>query len=201
LSPRTNRREDQYGGSTENRTRIVKEIYQRARKKVGDRFPILIKFNTTDFLPDGTGLDEAVRVGKLLSEIGLTAIEASGGMWESCTRTREELGWPPVMLAESRTGIKNKDQEAYFLPGAEMIKEKTDGTVILVGGLRSFSKIEEVLASKATDFVSMARPLIRQPNLPDLWRSGEGPDKAECISCNACLPVGIVQLACRAKNP
>ena len=107
LSPRTNRREDQYGGSTENRTRIVKEIYQRARNKVGDRFPILIKFNTTDFLPDGTDLDEAVRVGKLLSEIGLTAIEASGGMWESCTRTREELGWPPVMLAESRTSIKN----------------------------------------------------------------------------------------------
>jgi len=201
LSPWTNQREDQFGGSTENRTRIVKDIYQRARKKVGDRFPILVKMNTTDFLPGGMDLDEAVRVGKALSEMGFAAIEASGGMWESLTRRKEELGWVPLFIPEARTGIKNKDQEAYFLPGAKAIKEKTNATVILVGGLRSFSKVEEVLASKAVDFVSMSRPLIRQPNLPDLWRSREGPDEAECISCNACLPVGIVQLACRAKNP
>ena len=134
LSPRTNQREDQYGGSTENRTRIVKDIYQRARKKVGERFPILIKFNTTDFLPGGPDLNEAVQVGKILGEVGFAAIEASGGMWESCTRPKEELGWPPVLLAESRTGIKTYDQEAYFLPGAKALKEKTNATVILVGG-------------------------------------------------------------------
>jgi len=197
LSPRTNQRMDQYGGSTENRTRIVKDIYQRARKKVGDRFPMLVKINTTDFLPEGIDLNEAVRVGKLLSEVGFNAIETSGGMWEAWTRKREELGWLPVMVPESRTGIKTQDQEAYFLPGAKALKEKTNTTVILVGGLRSFSKIEEVLTSKAADFVSMCRPLIRQPDLPILWRSGEGPDKAGCNSCNACLPIGV--LACRAK--
>jgi 2,4-dienoyl-CoA reductase-like NADH-dependent reductase (Old Yellow Enzyme family) len=199
LSPRTNQREDQYGGSTENRTRIVRDIYQRARSKVGDGFPILIKVNTTDFLPGGIDLNEAVRVGKLLSEIGFAAIETSGGMWEAVTRKKEELGWLPVLLPESRTGVKARDQEAYFLPGAKALKEKTNATVILVGGLRSFSKIEEVLNSKGADFVSMSRPLIRQPDLPHLWRSGEGPDKAECISCNACLPIGSVRLACRAK--
>jgi 2,4-dienoyl-CoA reductase-like NADH-dependent reductase (Old Yellow Enzyme family) len=201
LSPRTNQREDRYGGSTDSRTRIVKDIYQRAREKVSDRFPILIKMNTTDFLPGGMDLDEAVRVGKMLSEIGFAAIEASGGMWETCTRKKKELGWLPVLLAESRTGIKTYDQEAYFLPGAKALKEKTNATVILVGGLRSFSKIEEVLSSKAGDFVSMSRPLIRQPDLLILWRSGEGPDKAECISCNACLPIGTSHLACRVKNP
>jgi 2,4-dienoyl-CoA reductase-like NADH-dependent reductase (Old Yellow Enzyme family) len=180
---------------------MVKEIYQRARKKVGDRFPILIKFNTTDFLPGGIDLDEAVQVGKFLSEIGFSAIEASGGMWESCTRTKEELGWPPVLLPESRTGIKDKDQEAYFLPGAKALKEKTKATVILVGGLRSFGKIEEVLTSKGADFVSLSRPLIRQPDLPNRWHSGEGPDKAECISCNACIPIGSARTGCRVKNP
>ena len=199
LSPRTNQRMDQYGGSTENRTRIVKDIYQRARKKVGDRFPMLVKINTTDFLPEGIDLNEAVRVGKLLSEVGFNAIETSGGMWEAWTRKREELGWLPVMVPESRTGIKTQDQEAYFLPGAKALKEKTNTTVILVGGLRSFSKIEEVLNSKAVDFISMSRPFIRQPDLPDLWRCGEGPDKAECISCNACLSIGNARLACRAK--
>jgi 2,4-dienoyl-CoA reductase-like NADH-dependent reductase (Old Yellow Enzyme family) len=81
LSPRTNQREDQYGGTTENRTRVVKDIYQHARSKVGDRFPILIKINTTDFLPGGTDLNETVRVGKILSQIGFAAIEISGGMW------------------------------------------------------------------------------------------------------------------------
>jgi len=199
LSPRTNQREDQYGGSTENRTRIVKEIYQRARRKVGDDFPILIKMNTTDFLPGGIDLDEAVRVGAALSEAGFTAIDTSGGMWESCTRTREELGWPPVVLAEARTGIETKDQEAYFLPGAKAIKEKSNATVILVGGLRSLSRIEEVLGSRVVDFISLCRPLIRQPDLPNLWRSGEGPDKAECISCNACMPLGNAPFSCRAK--
>jgi 2,4-dienoyl-CoA reductase-like NADH-dependent reductase (Old Yellow Enzyme family) len=197
LSPRTNQREDQYGGSIDNRTRIVKDIYQRVRRKVGDRFPILIKMNTTDFLPGGIDLNEAVRVGKMLSEVGFNAIEASGGMWEAWTRKKEELGWLPVMVPESRTGIKTQDQEAYFLQGAKALKENTNTTVIAVGGFKSFSKVEEVLNSKAVDFVSMCRPLIRQPDLPSLWRSGEGPDKAECISCNACMP--IAALACRAK--
>ena len=201
LSPRTNQREDQYGGSTENRVRIVNEIYQQAKKKVGDRFPILIKMYTTDFLPGGIDLDEAVCVGEVLSNTGFAAIETSGGMTESLTRTKEELGWTPLLLPESRTGIKTKDQEGYFLPGAKAIKEKTNATVIVVGGFKSFSKIEEVLTSKIVDFVSLCRPLIRQPDLPNLWRSGEGPDKAECVSCNGCIPVGSARLGCRVKNP
>lgn len=199
LSPKTNRRDDQYGGSTENRTRIVREIYKQARSKVGDSFPILIKMNTTDFLPGGMDIEEAVRIGKISSDTGFTAIEASGGMWEATTRSKEELGWDPVILPESRTGIKSKDQEAYFLPGAKALKEAIAAPIILVGGLRSFSRIEEVLDSKAADFVSLSRPLIRQPDLPNRWLSGEGADKAECISCNACLPIRSAPLACRAK--
>jgi len=200
LSPRTNRREDQYGGSTENRTRIVKDILQRARRKVGNDFPILIKMNTTDFLPGGIDLDEAIRVGAALSEAGVTAIETSGGMWESLIRKEEDLGWSPLFMAEARTGIKTKDQEAYFLPGAKAIKEKTNATVILVGGLKSLSRSEEALGSGAVDFISLSRPLIRQPDLPNLWLSGQGPDKAECISCNACLPIGNALLSCRVKE-
>ena len=200
LSPRTNVRDDEYGGSTENRTRIIREIYRRARGKAGDDFPILIKMNTTDFLPGGVDLDEALRIGKIITETGFTAIETSGGMYESLTRKQEELGWTPVFMSEARTGIKTKDQEAYFLPAAKAIKEKTNATVILVGGLKSFSRIEEVLESGAVDFVSMSRPLIRQPDLPRLWLSGQGPDKAECISCNACLPVGKDPFECRARK-
>ena len=198
LSPRTNQREDQYGGSTENRTRIIKDIYQLARRKVGDLFPILIKINTTDFLPGGIDLNEAVRVGKILSDVGFAAIETSGGMWEAVTRREEELGWLPLMVPESRTNINVQGQEAYFLQGGKALKENTNATVIAVGGFRSFSKIEEVLNSKTVDFISMSRPFIRQPDLPALWRSEDAPDKAECISCNACVSIRV-PLACRAK--
>lgn len=199
LSPRTNGREDDYGGSAENRTRIVMEICTRARKRVGETFPILIKMNTTDFLPDGMDTDGAAATGNLLSRAGLAAIETSGGMWECLTRTKEELGWVPVFLPESRTGIKLREQEGYFLPGALAVKNQAEAAVILVGGLRSFSRIEEILASGSVDFAALSRPLIRQPNLPLLWRSGKGPDKAECISCNGCFPPGIGGFGCRAK--
>jgi 2,4-dienoyl-CoA reductase-like NADH-dependent reductase (Old Yellow Enzyme family) len=198
LSPRTNVRDDEYGGSTENRARIVREIYRRARKKVGDTIPILIKMNMSDFLPSGIDLDEALRIGKIIAETGFTAIETSGGMYESLTRPKEELGWTPVFMSEARTGIRTPDQEAYFLPGASAIKKETTATIILAGGLRSLGRIEEVLKSGAADFVSMSRPLIRQPDLPNLWLSGKGPDKAACISCNACLPIGNDPLFCRA---
>ena len=69
----------------------------------------------------------------------------------------------------------------------------------LVGGGRSFSKIEEALNSKAADFVSMSGHLIRQSDLPILWSSGEGSDKAECISYNVCLQIGTARMTCRAK--
>jgi 2,4-dienoyl-CoA reductase-like NADH-dependent reductase (Old Yellow Enzyme family) len=180
LSPRTNQRTDLYGGSPENRTRIVTEIYRRARAKVGAGFPILIKFNATDFLPGGTDMEEAIRVGRILSETGFDALEVSGGMWEAVTRTKEELGWPPVLLPESRTAIRTIGQEAYFLPAAGILKEQTGATVLSVGGYRSFIKVEEAVASGAADFVSLARPLIRQPDLPSLWYSGKA-DRAACI--------------------
>lgn len=111
-------------------------------------------------------------------------------MWEALTQTKEDLGWLPLFLPEARIGINTKEQEAYFLPGAKALKETTNATILLVGGLRSFSRIQEVLESGAADFVSLCRPLIRQPDLPNLWRSGASADKAECVSCNACLPIG-----------
>lgn len=197
LSPHTNHREDAYGGSTENRTRIVRDILEKGRNLAGKDFPILIKMNTTDFFPDGTDLEEAIRVAKMLEITGFSALEISGGMWEAVTRTKEDLGFAPYMLPESRTGIQRKDQEAYFLPAASAIKKQVDIPILLVGGLKSLDKIEEVLESGQADFVSLSRTLIRQPDLPDLWKTGKGPNTADCISCNACVPVGENMTSCK----
>ena len=198
LSPHTNIREDAYGGSIENRSLIVNEIYSRARKKVGENFSILIKMNTSDFLPDGINIRESVQLAKIFSELGYDAIEASGGMWEAMAQGKETLGWEPFMIPEARVNINTKDKEAYFLEGAKEIKKKIASPVILVGGIRSFGRVEEILEQGIVDFVSMARPLIRQPNLPNLWLSGDSHDSAACISCNACFPLGNMSLSCKA---
>jgi 2,4-dienoyl-CoA reductase-like NADH-dependent reductase (Old Yellow Enzyme family) len=197
LSPHTNHREDAYGGSTENRTRIVREIFEKGRNLAGKDFPILIKMNTTDFFPDGTDLEEAIRVAKILEQTGFSALEISGGMWETVTRSKEDLGFPPYMLPESRTGIQRKEQEAYFLPAAAAIKKHVGLPILLVGGFKSLDKIQEVLESGSADFVSLSRALIRQPDLPELWKTGKGKNTADCISCNACVGGGESITRCK----
>jgi len=187
LSPHTNRREDEYGGSTENRVRIVKEIYERGRKKAGDDFPILIKINTEDSIPGGVDIPEAARIGERLYKIGFDAVETSGGMWEALSRPEEELGWKPVTLPEARIDIQAEEKQFYNLPGAREIKKRTDVPLILIGGVRSVRRIEEILTNGWADFFSMCRPFIREPDLPDRWLRGEGPEHATCISCNKCI--------------
>jgi 2,4-dienoyl-CoA reductase-like NADH-dependent reductase (Old Yellow Enzyme family) len=196
LSPHTNKRDDRYGGSMAGRMRIVQEIYEKARKRVGADFPILAKLNTTDFFPDGMQIKEAVAMAEGFSKLGFDAIEASGGMWESLVLGEKKLGWKPYMLTESRVGIDTKDKEAYFLEGAREIKRHVRTPVMLVGGNKSFSRIEEILEQGEVDFISMARPLVRQPDLPNIWLTG-GPDRARCISCNACFSVGNKPLSCK----
>jgi 2,4-dienoyl-CoA reductase-like NADH-dependent reductase (Old Yellow Enzyme family) len=121
-------------------------------------------------------------------------------MWEAVTRSRDELGWPPYLLPEARVNIKRREDEAYFLCGARALKRRTPTPVILVGGLRSVDRIEEILEEGAADFVALSRPLIRQPDLPNRWLAGEGPAKAECLSCSACIPMGAAPLRCNSKG-
>ena len=199
LSPRTNKREDRYGGSVENRTRILRDIYTKAIKKVGHSFAILVKFNATDLMPGGIELEEGIQIARILSETGYDALEVSGGMWEVFTRNKKELGFTPLAVPEARVGIKSK-QEGYNLPLARAIKEATGATVMSIGGHRSFSAIEKALEAEATDFVSLARPLVRQPDLPYLWLSGKGADRAGCISCSACMVAAKLPLFCRAPK-
>jgi len=198
LSPRTNQREDDFGGSTEKRTRIFKEIHDRARKHVGEDFPMMVKMNSREFLPDAMDVEEAGRTAAMLEKIGFAAVEISGGMWEALTLPQEALGWKPVPVPEAHVGISSKEEEAYFLPGAKAVKQCVDIPVILVGGLKSISRIEEILASGSADFFAMCRPLIRQPDLPNRWLADERFDTADCLSCNQCLPAGDEPTRCRA---
>lgn len=187
LSPHTNRRTDEYGGSTEKRLRILDEIYGRIAAEAGKDFPVFIKMNADDYLEGGINLAESKRIAQRLSGMGMAAVEISGGMWEVIFRTKEELGWEPYGLVEARAGIRSKDREAYHLPYARQIRKVIGVPLILVGGMRSLEVMEEVLEGGNADFISMCRPLIRQPNLPNRWLSGTAGTTARCISCNGCV--------------
>lgn len=186
LSPHTNHRTDIYGGNTENRCRMLEEILDGIHTQIGRQFPVLVKINVDDFLVDGINTKEALSIAIRLAQKGCAGIETSGGMWECLTRSEKELGWKPVMIPEARVNIKTRESEAYFRTAAAVIKKSLNIPVILVGGIRSIDTIEEVLKLNEADFVSLSRPLIRQPDLPKLWLEGKK-TSADCISCNACL--------------
>ena len=203
LSPYTNKRTDEYGGSLENRFRIIEEIYKETVNSIGKNFPIFVKMNVDDFLEGGLKLDESIRIAEKFSKIGFAAIETSSCMWEVISRTKKELGWHPSFNPEARTDIDSKDKEAYHLPYAKEIKKVIKIPLILVGGIRSLDVIEQILNEKNADFISLCRPLIREPDLPNKWLKGTGKITCECISCNGCtasLLSGIVHCT-QKKNP
>jgi len=182
-SPYTNRRTDKWGGSLENRMRFLLEVYRRVRGAVGREYPIMVKLNTADYVEEGgLAIEESVQIAKTLSDAGIDAIETSGGMYESI----EGQG--------AARKVQSIDEEAYFAPNATKIKQVVNVPVILVGGLLSTSVMEEVIQEGVADFVSLSRPLIREPDLPNKIKSGK--EKADCISCNGCFSPRLRPVRC-----
>ncbi len=178
LSPRTNHRADAYGGSIENRMRFLLEVYRSARNAVGPDFPVLVKLNGSDFIENGFSIEDAVKVAAALDREGIDAIEVSGGTPASGDRT-------PV-----RRKIDTVEQEAYNLPLAVRIKSVVACLTMVVGGFRTFARAREVIEKEESDYISLARPFIREPGLVNRWQAGDT-SRARCISCNGCYRPGL----------
>lgn len=174
LSPAFNKRTDAYGGPVENRARALLEVLQGVRTAVGEDFPVLVKMNSQDFLDNGLTSEDSLKVGTLLQEGGIDAIELSGGTLIS------------RKLSPSRMGVKSEDKEAYFREAAKAFKEALQVPIIMVGGIRSFHLAERLVEEGYADYVSMSRPFIREPYLVTRWASGDL-RKADCISDNQCF--------------
>jgi len=198
LSPYTNRRTDQYGGSIPNRVRIVREILAQARMKVGD-FPILIKINCDDFVKGGISLESFPEQAREVERTGVDAIEVSGGMWDCLVRSEEELGFYPTPLPEARTRINKLEKQSYFLKYVENLRLSVP--ILLVGGNRNIERMESILHEGHVSFFSLCRPLINEPGLPQRWLEGRGKETTDCVSCNACLAtIQKDSIACYLKK-
>jgi 2,4-dienoyl-CoA reductase-like NADH-dependent reductase (Old Yellow Enzyme family) len=199
LSPLTNRRRDAWGGNFEHRFRFIAEVYNAVRRAVGPDFPVLYKLNMKDFIPFGTTPQDSFPAAKRLADLGLDAIEISGGINEmllammrgdSCAdiiaRDRSTLAkwYFKIVLGAERLFLPF--HEAYFLSYAEKLRPLLNIPLILVGGIRSPETAEKAIESGSADFVSMARPLVREPGLPNKWLNSDR-QPAQCVSCNRCL--------------
>lgn len=173
LTPAYNCRQDQYGGSIENRIRIHLEIIRAVRKAVGEKYPVLVKLNCQDFIENGLTLEDSLEAGRVLSGEGIDAIELSGGLLTG-------------KLSPLRTNIKNEDDEAYFRNEAKALKSLIDIPLILVGGMRSFHVAEKIVEEGTADYISLCRPFIRESNLINRWKSGDL-SRAKCLSDNKCF--------------
>ena len=198
LSGYTNRRTDKWGGPLENRMRFLIAIYQAMRSAVGPDFPVLIKINTEDFVKGGVTLDECVETCKKLDELGIDAIEISGGILEKgliyvkgdvpmdlVMKGRNFVERVIVRLMEKSMRADAAFKDAYFLPNADAVKKAVKAPIITVGGMRKRSVMEEAIRAGKTDFVSICRPFIRQPNLANQLERGDD-DPITCTNCNRC---------------
>lgn len=158
LSPLVNRREDQWGGSLENRSRLLVEVVKGVNKATSDGFGVGVKLNSADFQRGGFDIDDALAVVKLLEPLEIDLVELSGGSYEA-----------PAMQGVTADGRTLK-REAYFLEFAEKIADQTNIPVMTTGGIRRLSVAEKVLANNVS-MVGIATGLATAPNLPNIWQT------------------------------
>jgi 2,4-dienoyl-CoA reductase-like NADH-dependent reductase (Old Yellow Enzyme family) len=175
LSPYYNRREDGYGGSVENRARLVLEVLAAVGQAVGEGFPVMVKLNADDFIDGGLGVSDMLRVAELLQGAGIDAMEISGGTI-----------WGPSRYHSVRSCAAALTGGAYYREAARLAKARLRIPVMLVGGIRSLEEAEALLARDEADYIALCRPLIREPDLVQRWAVGRR-EPSGCQSENACF--------------
>jgi 2,4-dienoyl-CoA reductase-like NADH-dependent reductase (Old Yellow Enzyme family) len=175
LSPFTNRRKDQWGGSLTNRLRLHRDVCRKIRGHVGEDYPVLIKLGVEDGFAGGLTFTEGMQAAQILADTGYDGLEISSGI------RGEKYGG-----TEYKTKINKPAREGYFRSWAREIKKNVKVPVIAVGGLKSIPMMEEMIQSQETDFISLCRPLISQPALINDWQTDQN-KKPRCVYCNKCL--------------
>ena len=165
ISPAVNHRTDMYGGSTENRMRILTDIMQEIRENAPD-LHLTIKINSSDFGYGGLQESESLEICQALAKAGIDSIEVSGN-------------------GTSVQGIRAHVNEGYFMDFAAKLADTVKIPVFVVGGWRAKDTMEKVLQTTNIAALSLSRPLLCEPDLPNKFQNGES-EVSKCVSCNAC---------------
>ena len=214
LSPKLNRRDDEYGGSVENRARFARAVLAAVRAAAGPNVAVTAKLNMVDGVPKGLALEDSIAVATLFEEDGtLDALELTGGsslanpmyLFRGDAPLREfGATLPgPVRLGFKLIGrrfLKSYPfEEAFFLPQARQFRAALSLPIILLGGITRLDTIEAALA-EGFDFVAMARALLREPDLVGRMEAGAAAESL-CIHCNKCMPTIYSGTRCVVIQP
>lgn len=186
LSPYSNKRQDEFGGSTENRARIVTEIIKGIREKVNKNFPIIVRFSADEFVEGGLQIEESVKLSKYFEESGAAALHISTSIFETMERNVEPMPLP----------------DGWRIPLAAKIKENVSISVIAVGAIRTPKMAEETLAEGKADFVAIGRGLLADPEWVKKVESNQVAAINQCTSCCYCVERVSTHLPVRCSvNP
>ncbi len=174
LSPITNRRTDEYGGSAENRARLARRIVQRIKERAGQDFPVIVRINMYDDMEGGVAPNEVARQAELIESAGADAINISSGLEYWTTSTIPCYLFP----------------EGPMLPMAERVKKAVRIPVIAAGKI-SVELADQLLTGGKADFIAWGRPLLADPDLPSKVAQGRKDEVWQCIYCNNCLNIDL----------
>lgn len=202
LSPWTNKRRDQYGGSLEDRARFPRQVLQAVREAVGDRAAVWAKLNMEDGFRGGLTIDEGIEVARMIERDGsVDAIQPTVGftartpMWllrgdvpikEMVELERDRFRRVGMRMFAPFLMHEHPFEEAFLRPLADRVREAVDLPVMLLGGVTRKDTAEQAIADGYVA-VAMARALLAEPDLPNRWRAGDLAAGSRCIHCNTCV--------------
>ncbi|MFB4162382.1 FAD-dependent oxidoreductase [Alteribacillus sp. JSM 102045] len=186
LSPYSNKRKDQYGGSIENRARVIKNIVQGINRDVNQHFPVTVRFSVDEFVKEGLEIEESVLLAKCFEEAGAAAIHASTGIFESVDRNVEPMSF----------------SEGWRTPLAKKIKEAVGIPVIGVGVIRDPDFADTLIEKDHVDFVAMGRSFLADAYWAQKAKEGKADSIIKCTSCCYCAERVTADLEVRCSiNP
>ncbi|MDI3480419.1 MAG: hypothetical protein PWQ97_74 [Tepidanaerobacteraceae bacterium] len=177
LSPYTNKRNDKYGGSFENRMRFLDEIIEGIRERCGKDFPLIVRLSVDEFLrkagikEDGIVLEEGIRIAKHLEKSGVDAIDVSAGIYETMN-----VSWEPASYAQG-----------WKLYLAEEVKKAVKIPVIAAAVIREPAYADKIIAQGSVDFVASARLHFADPEWSNKVKENRTDELRLCISCLHCM--------------
>ncbi|MCB0756691.1 MAG: NADH:flavin oxidoreductase [Flavobacteriales bacterium] len=200
LSPYTNQRNDEFGGSLENRSKFMRMVMDEVKQAAGTDMAVLVKMNMRDGFLGGMQLEESLEVAKMLQQDGADALVLSGGFVSKAPMYILKGAMPIRVLAHYMDDAlmrvfvrlfgdvlikKEKFEEAYFLKDALLFREQVDIPLVYVGGLISREKIDKVLGN-GFELVAMARALLKDPDFVNRLLDDEL-SRSSCDTCNYCI--------------